>query len=90
MERKRERENRQDQTRKKKRIEARLNCTKEGIKGEKGRQKYSFHPYTPIFTHTYGHGSIRTEAGWHDLMDLERRVDRARHGVGWPLCSERL
>lgn len=53
FERMQERENQQDQTRKKVRVEARLNCTKEGIKVEKLRQKYSFHPYTPIFIHTY-------------------------------------
>ena len=43
---KRERDNRPEQTRKKESLEARLNGTKEGIKGEKGRRTYSFHPHT--------------------------------------------
>lgn len=42
----RERDNRPEQTRKKESLQARLNGTKEGIKGEKGRQTYSFHPHT--------------------------------------------
>ena len=56
-------------------------------KGEM-KKKQSFHPYTPIFIHTYVQGSIQSEAGWHALMDLERRVYRARHGVGGSLRSE--
>jgi len=35
FERKQERENQQDQTRKKEKLKARLNCKKEGMKGEK-------------------------------------------------------
>ena len=45
--------------------------------------------HTPIFLHTCGQGSIQKEAGWHALVDVERRVSRARPGGGWPLHPER-
>ena len=88
FERKWERENQQDQTRKKERLEARLNCKKEGMKGEKWRPKYLFYPYTPIFLHTYVQDSNQMEEGCYDLTDVERMVSRVRHGVGGPLWSE--
>lgn len=53
-------------------------------------RKTSKHPYTPIFLNTYVQSSIKREAGWHDLMDLEMRVHPARHGMGGRRRSESL
>ena len=50
----------------------------------------SFHPSTPLFLSAYGQGSIPTVAGGHTLMDLELRISRARHGLGWHGHEERL
>ena len=49
----------------------------------------SFHPSTPLFLSAYGQGSIPTVAGGHTLMDLERRLSTARHGLGWLASARR-
>lgn len=84
---KRERDNRPEQTRKKESLEARLNGTKEGIKGEKGRRTYSFHPHThPSSSIPVGKAlSKRKQAGTPWWMWREGFPERGLVEVG--LCT---
>ena len=83
----RERDNRPEQTRKKESLQARLNGTKEGIKGEKGRQTYSFHPHThPSSSIPVGKAlSKRKQAGTPWWMWREGLPERGLVEVG--LCT---